>query len=322
MQLPLNPPVPPQLAKAAKELPAGEEWVYEPKWDGFRALIFVDGEEVYIQSRNGRPLRRYFPELTFPDGRYVLDGEIVVFSEDGRQDFDTLGQRLHPAESRVRMLARKTPAQFIAFDLLALNGASLLSEPQIRRHELLAEWLGRNQQMTSAGSIELTPTTDSPIDAQKWLQTGEGVVAKLKAAPYRPGERTGMLKIKRIRTIDAVVHGYRPGKEAATVGSLLLALYDDQGALHGVGHCSGLSRSEKRKLIGKLKPFETGNRGGGEPSRWQSARDLEWIELRPELVVEVSFDHVSNNRIRHGTTLVRWRDDKPASECLMEQLKN
>jgi ATP-dependent DNA ligase len=312
MALPLTPPVLPQLARTAKALPAAGDWSYEPKWDGFRAIAFVDGGDVYLQSRNGRPLRRYFPELEFPAGRYVLDGEIVLFDEHGRQDFDALGQRVHPAESRIRMLAERTPTRFIAFDLLAHDDDALLELPQRERRARLEALV--------AAPVDLTPTTTDPAGAQEWLEGAEGVVAKQLDAPYRPGERTGMLKIKRVRTIDAVALGWRPGKEEGTVGSLILGLYDDDGELRPVGHTSGFSAKEKRELPARLAPYETGKRGHGDPSRWASERELEWIELRPELVVEVTFDHTSNDRIRHGAKIARWRDDKPPSECRMDQL--
>jgi ATP-dependent DNA ligase len=312
MALPLTPPVLPQLARTAKALPARAGWSYEPKWDGFRAIAFVDGDDVYLQSRNGRPLRRYFPELAFPAGRYVLDGEIVLFDEHGRQDFDALGQRVHPAESRIRMLAEKTPTRFIAFDLLAHDDDALLELPQNERRARLEALV--------AAPVDLTPSTTDPDGAQQWLEGAEGVVAKQLDAPYRPGERTGMLKIKRVRTIDAVAVGWRPGKEEGTVGSLILGLYDDTGELRVVGHTSGFSAKEKRELPARLATYETGKRGQGDPSRWSSDRELEWIELRPELVVEVTFDHTSNDRIRHGAKIARWREDKPPAECRMEQL--
>jgi ATP-dependent DNA ligase len=313
MTLPLAPPLLPQLSRSAKTLPTGEGWCYEPKWDGFRTIVFVDGGDVHLQSRNGKPMRRYFPELDFPEGRYVLDGEIVLFDEDGRQDFDALGQRIHPAESRIRMLAEQTPTKFIAFDLLAEDDEVLLELPQRERRARLEALV--------ADPVDLTPATSDPEDAEEWLRgTGEGVIAKQSSAPYRPGERVGMVKIKRVRTIDAVVVGWRPGKEEGTVGSLILALYDEQGEIRVVGHTSGLSAKEKRALPAKLAPYETGERGHGDPSRWAADRELEWISLRPELVVEVTFDHTSNNRIRHGTKLVRWRDDKPPAECRFEQL--
>jgi ATP-dependent DNA ligase len=313
MALPLSPPVAPQLAKSAKELPAGDQWVYEPKWDGFRALAFVDGDQVYLQSRNGKPLTRYFPELRFPPGRYVLDGEIVLFDAEGRQDFDALGQRVHPAESRIRMLAEATPTRFVAFDLLAHEDEVLLELPQ---HERRA----RLEALVDA-PVDLTPATADPAEAQPWLQGAEGVVAKDREAPYRPGERIGMVKIKRIRTIDAVVMGWRPGKEEGTVGSFILGLYDDDsGDLRVVGHTSGFTAKQKRELPAKLAPYETGKRGMGDPSRWANDRELEWIELRPELVVEITFDHTSNDRIRHGAKIARWREDKPPRECTRDQL--
>ncbi len=314
MALPLKPPLLPQLARPAKKLPTGEGWAYEPKWDGFRAIVFVDGADVYLQSRSGKPLRRYFPELSFPEGRYVLDGEIVLFDEQGRQDFDALGQRIHPAESRIKMLAEQTPTRFVAFDLLALDDESLLSLPQAERRDRLESMI--------APPVELTPATEDPAEAEPWLHGAEGVIAKRQDAPYAPGERVGMHKIKRIRTIDAVVMGWRPGKEEGTVGSLILGLYDDAGKLRTVGHTSGISAKQKRELVQTLAPYETGERGMGDPSRWNNARELEWIELRPELVVEVTFDHTSNDRIRHGTTLKRWRDDKAPTDCKMEQLQS
>jgi ATP-dependent DNA ligase len=312
MTLPLAPPLLPQLARSAKALPSGDGWAFEPKWDGFRAIAFVDGGDVYLQSRNGRPLTRYFPELAFPDGRYVLDGEIVLFDDQGRQDFDALGQRIHPAESRIRMLAEQTPTRFIAFDLLAEGDESLLELPQHQRRSRLEKLID--------APVDLTPVAFDQDGAQEWLQGAEGVVAKELAAPYRPGERTGMLKIKRVRTIDAVVMGWRPGKEEGTVGSFILGLYDENGELRTVGHTSGFSAKEKRELPAKLKPYETGERGMGDPSRWASDRELEWIELRPELVVEINFDHTSNDRIRHGAKISRWREDKPPTECRTDQL--
>jgi ATP-dependent DNA ligase len=314
VSLPLSPPVLPQLAKTAKALPTGEGWAYEPKWDGFRAIAFVDGTDVHLQSRNGRPLSRYFPELLFPEGRYVLDGEIVLFDAEGRQDFDALGQRIHPAASRIKMLSEQTPTRFIAFDLLAVDDDVLFELPQAQRRDRLTALV--------AAPVDLTPTTEDPAEAEPWLQDAEGVIAKRQDAPYKPGERVGMSKIKRVRTIDAVVMGWRPGKEEGTVGSLILGLHDADGKLRVVGHTSGLKAKEKRELPAKLAPYETGERGMGDPSRWNNERELEWIDMRPELVVEVTFDHTSNDRIRHGTKILRWREDKKPSECSMEQLKS
>lgn len=321
MALPLSPPIAPQLALSRKALPEGEGWAYEPKWDGFRALAFVDGDDIFLQSRTGKPLRRYFPELDFPAGRYVLDGELVILGEDGREEFDALQSRLHPAESRIRLLAERIPARFRAFDLLAEGDEALLKMPFGERRERLERLVARQggRAKARAGSIELTPLARSPGDAGPWLEGGEGVVAKRLDAPYRPGERKGMVKVKRVRTADCVVVGWRPGKEAGTVGSLILGLYDG-GELRVVGHTSGFKAAEKRALRERLAPYETGERGSGDPSRWDAGRDLEWVSLRPELVVEVSFDHVSAGRIRHGTKILRWREDKAPRECTFDQL--
>ncbi len=314
MTLPLRPPIEPQLARSKAELPEGERWAYEPKYDGFRAIAFVDGDQCMIQSRSGKPLSRYFPELSFPPGRYVLDGEIVIDGEDGTQDFGALQQRIHPAASRIQMLAEETPSRYVAFDLLARDDEVLLERAYAQRRETL-EGLG-------LPGIDLTPTTRSRQDAEPWLLSGEGVVAKEVGAPYSPGKRVGMVKVKRVRTIDAVVVGYRPGKEAGTVGSLILGLYDADGRLHVVGHSSGIRAAEKRALVDRLAPYETGQRGHGDPSRWKNEKDLEWIELRPELIVEVTFDHASGGRIRHGTKILRWREDKRPQECSIEQMRS
>ncbi len=310
--LPITVPTLPQLAKSAKALPTGEGWVYEPKFDGFRCIAFVDGEEVVLQSRNGRDLTRYFPELSFPPGRYILDGEIVVDGPDGETDFDLLGQRIHPAKSRVDMLAEKTPARFIAFDALAVDDEVLLDLPLTQRRARLERIV--------AAPVDLAPVVDTPGEAEGWLHTAEGVIAKRSEATYRPGERVGMVKIKRVRTIDAIVRGWRPGKAEGTLGALILGLYDENGKLREIGHSSGFTAKEKRELPDRLAPYETGERGSGEPSRWSSGRDLAWIALRPELVVEIAFDHMSNGRIRHNAKVLRWRDDKPPAECTLDQL--
>jgi ATP-dependent DNA ligase len=310
--LPLKPPIEPQLARSGKELPLGEQWSYEPKFDGFRAIAFVDGDDVVIQSRGSKPLGRYFPELSFPAGRYVIDGEIVIDAGDGGQDFGALQQRIHPAASRIAMLAEETPARYVAFDILAEGDEELMGLP-------FAERRTRLETLTKLG-IGLTPLTEEPSETEPWFATGEGVVAKELTAPYRPGQRKGMVKVKRVRTIDAVVVGYRPGKEEGTVGSLILGLYDTDGDLHVVGHSSGLRAAEKRKLVETLAPYETGQRGHGDASRWKSEKDLEWISLRPELVVEVTYDHMSGGRIRHGTRILRWREDKPPRECRLDQM--
>jgi ATP-dependent DNA ligase len=300
----------PQLARAAAELPVGEQWCYEPKYDGFRALVFKAGDDFQIQSRGGKDLRRYFPELRFPAGNYVLDGEIVIEGEAGGQEFGALQQRIHPAASRIERLAAELPATYIAFDLLAQDGESMLELPFAARRERLGRLSG----------VRVTASVSDPAEAEPWLASGEGVVAKRLDAPYAPGKRTAMVKVKRVRTIDCVVVGYRPGKEPNTVGSLILGLYEPDGALRPVGHSSAFTAKRKRELIGELAPYETGARGSGEPSRWTADRELEWVELRPELVVEVKVDHVSDGRIRHGTKIVRWRDDKPPRDCGVEQL--
>lgn len=322
MALPLKPPIKPQLALSRKELPEGEGWAYEPKYDGFRAIAYVDGDDVYLQSRGGKPLRRYFPEVKFPPGRYVLDGELVIIDTAGREQFDALQNRLHPAESRVKMLAEQTPALFRAFDLLAEDRRKLTSVPFAERREaletLIAAAPGRKK--TASGSVEVTPLTTSPKKTEPWLLGGEGVIAKELDAIYKPGQRKGMVKVKRVRTIDCVIVGWRPGKEEGTVGSLILGLYENGGRLRPIGHTSGLKAKEKRELVKTLKPYETGEKGSGDPSRWDADRELEWYELRPELVVEVTYDHTSGGRIRHGSKIVRWRDDKDPRDCKFEQL--
>ncbi len=318
MTLPLEPPIKPQLALSRKELPEGEEYSYEIKLDGFRCLAFVDGDEVFLQSRSGKTLGRYFPELmTLPAGRYVLDGEIVVRDADGREDFDALGQRIHPAVSRIERLSVETPARYVAFDLLARDDTALLDLPFTERRAALERLLVGGE--FADVPIELMQTAETAEEAAVWLEHEEGAIAKERSAPYRPGERKGMVKVKRVRTIDTVLVGWRPGKEPDTVGALILGLYDGD-ELRVVGHCSGLSASEKRRLVGFLAPYETGERGSADPSRWSSGKDLEWVGLRPELVIEIDFDHVSAGRIRHGAKLRRWRDDKPPAQCTFDQL--
>ena len=312
MALPLSPPLEPQLARSRTALPDDEGWCYEPKYDGFRALAFVDGEDVYLQSRGKKPLRRYFPELRFPAGRYVLDGEIIIGDPEGTQDFDALQNRLHPAESRVKMLAESSPSTFVAFDLLARDDKALLDLPLTKRRQALEKVV--------ADPVLLAPSVPAAGEAEKWLHSAEGVIAKRLDAPYAPGKRDNMVKVKRVRTMDCVVVGWRPGKEEGTVGSLILGLYGKDKKLHVIGHTSGLKAAQKRALVGELAPYETGERGHGDPSRWATERELEWISLRPELVVEVSYDHVSGGRIRHGTKLLRWREDKPPKDCTLDQM--
>jgi ATP-dependent DNA ligase len=351
VSLPLEPPFAPQLARGKASLPTGGGWSYEPKWDGFRAIAFVDssvpvggpttttsstdmsaaapsegatagGASLVLLSRGGKPLQRYFPELRFPPGRYVLDGEIVVDPDgvdgDSAPDFDALSQRIHPAASRIAKLSAEVPARFVAFDLLAVGDEPLLDRPFAARRDALERFLARAEFADS--SVALTPAVRTPEEAEGWLQDTEGVVAKELDAPYLPGERKGMVKIKRKRTIDAVVQGWRHGKEEGTVGSLILALYTPEGELRTVGHCSSFTAKRKRELVEELAPYGTGEVIAGEPSRWKSDKELEVNALRPELVVEVSFDQVSAGRIRHGTKLERWRDDKPPEACTIDQL--
>lgn len=303
-------PIEPALARGAESLPLGPQWAYEQKYDGFRAIAFVDGEALVLQSRGAKDLRRYFPELSFPPGNYVLDGEIVIDAAGGGEAFGSLQQRIHPAASRIERLAAEIPASYVAFDLLSRDGVGMLDLPFAQRRAALEsiEGIRRAELVHDAG------------DAEHWLLDSEGVVAKRLDLAYAPGKRTAMVKVKRRRTVDCVVIGYRPGKEVESVGSLILGLYDDAGALRPVGHSSAFTAAEKRALRAALARYETGRSGSGEASRWTADRDLEWVELRPELVVEVSYDHVSDGRIRHGTKIVRWREDKAPRECRVEQL--
>jgi ATP-dependent DNA ligase len=312
LTLPLEPPIKPQLALTRKTLPAGDEWAYEQKLDGFRAIVFVDGAEVYVQSRGGKALARYFPELEFPPGRYVLDGELVIHDADGNVEFDALQSRIHPAESRINLLAREIPAHLVAFDLLAEGREALLERP-------FAERRGRLEGLLGGTGVKLSALSRDTAQAEEWLRRTEGTMAKQLDAPYLPGKRKGMAKVKRERTIDCVVMGWRPGKEEGTVGSLILGLYDD-GELRSVGHISGFTAETKRALRALLEPLETGESGTAEPSRWTGGRDLQWVALRPELVIEIGYDHAAAGRIRHGGRFHRFRDDKDPRECRFEDL--
>jgi ATP-dependent DNA ligase len=308
LTLPLEPPIKPQLALTRKELPLGEEWAYEQKLDGFRAIVFVDGEDSYIQSRGGKALARYFPELSFPAGRYVLDGELVIRDADGQIEFDALQSRIHPAESRITLLSKEIPAGLVAFDLLAEGDEALLEAPFRERRERLERLLDGTTTERDGTTVETSVLSRDPEQAEEWLRHTEGTMAKQLDAPYIPGKRKGMAKVKRERTIDCVV-----------MGSLILGLYDD-GELRSVGHISGFSHETKRSLRSLLEPLETGEAGTAEPSRWTGGRDLEWVALRPELVIEVGYDHAAAGRIRHGGRFHRFRDDKPPEECLFSDL--
>jgi ATP-dependent DNA ligase len=330
------------LAQLVRELPNGDVWLYEPKWDGFRALVFWDGQELLIQSRDLRPLGRYFPELdrglrqNLPPG-VVVDGEVVIAGPRGL-DFDALLQRIHPAESRIKLLARTTPASFIAFDLLARDGHDLQAAPQLARRQALEEVLAQAQP-----PVYLTPATTNYDLAASWFERFEGagldgVVAKRRDGPYEPSQRS-MLKIKHQRTADCVVGGFRwnRGQQGTSVGSLLLGLYDGRGLLTHVGFTSTFKAAEKRELVKLLAPYRDGagqlgfdeGRGPSGPSRWSHGRDQDWEPVRPELVCEVAFDHWQGDlpdgeqawgRFRHGTTFLRWRPDKPPRQCTFEQL--
>ena len=336
MSLPVNPPIKPMLAKLQSEVPVGEEWVYEPKWDGFRAIVFRDREDVHIASRDQKPLERYFPELvpafrsSLPP-RCVVDGEVVVTGNEGL-DFDALLQRIHPAPSRIKLLSEQTPASFVAFDLLAFEDDDLRAESLTARRSKLLEGLD-NEAMPELGRgtrISTTPQSLDHDEAVLWLETLEeigldGIIAKRHDTPYVEGERV-MVKVKQRRTADCVVGGYRLSKSKDGIGSLLLGLYDDAGILHFVGHTSSFKAAERRQLLEQLRPLEggesfKGGRSPGGPSRWNAGRELNWVPLRPELVCEVSYDKMQSGRFRHASTFVRWRDDKKPSECTLDQVQ-
>jgi ATP-dependent DNA ligase len=332
MNLPLPLTFPPMEARSASTLPTGEQWRYEPKWDGFRCLAFRDGTSVELRSKSGQPLSRYFPEidaalLALGARRFVLDGELVV-PAGSSLSFDDLLLRLHPAQSRVRRLAEETPALFLVFDLLVdERGTSLASRSLDERRERLEKfakrYFGRDDR------VRLSPATDNARTARAWLagRSGlDGVIAKLRDAPYASGERTAMVKVKRLRTADCVVGGFRYATRGRAVGSLLLGLYDDDGLLHHVGFSSSFTAAQRAGLREKLEPLIkppgfTGRAPGG-PSRWSTARSAEWQPLAPKLVVEVQYDHFSGGRFRHGTKLLRWRPDKKPAQCTMDQVES
>ncbi len=317
-------------AESVPQLPRGTGWQYEPKWDGFRCLVFRDGARVVLQSKSGRPLGRYFPELVqailaLKPERFVLDGEIVIVSR-GRHDFDQLLQRIHPAASRIKTLAATTPARLMVFDLLEDATGNIASLPLAGRRPLLERFA--RKYFPRRGSLRLSPATKNLPRANRWLnQKGsflDGIIAKRLDFSYASGERTAMQKFKRIRTADCVVGGFRYAEGSPVLGSLLLGLYEDK-LLHHVGFTSSFSQEERRAMVKTVQPLIappgfTGRAPGG-PSRWSTKRSSEWKPLLPQLVVEVAYDHVTNDRFRHGTKFVRWRPDKAARQCTMEQIK-
>lgn len=317
-------------AQLVAQLPMGAQWQYEPKWDGFRCIAFRR-RNVELQSKSEKPLTRYFPELvaaleSVKAKRFILDGEIAV-SVKSRFDFDALLQRIHPAESRAQKLAHETPATYIVFDLLEdESGRALLHRPLRERRKLLEKFFQKH--LSGDARFALSPATSNPKQAQEWCNSSvgnvDGIVAKRVDLEYQSGDRFGMQKFKWMRTADCVVGGFRYGTNSPTVGSLLLGLYDDKGLLHHVGFCSGIKTTEKSSLTKKLEklispPGFTGRAPGG-PSRWSTDRSAQWKPLKPILVAEVQFDHVSGDRFRHGTRLLRWRPDKTPAQCRMSQL--
>jgi ATP-dependent DNA ligase len=347
MRLPFAPPLAPMLSTAAGALPDGEGWLFEPKWDGFRTLVFRDGDEVLLQSRDSRPMNRYFPELVAPlaaalPARCVVDGEVVIVGPRGL-DFEALLLRIHPAESRVKLLAGQMPASFVAWDLLALGDEDLREVPLAQRRQRLERVLA-----AAAPPVHLSPATRDRALAEDWFRRFEGagldgVMAKRLDEPYRPGERT-MVKVKHTRTADCVVAGFRWHKngQGTMVGSLLLGLYDDRGTLHHVGVTAAFPNAVRRQLVEELAPLRDnavedhpwrdwaaaqaeanarGQRMPGASSRWNRGKDLSWVPLRPERVCEVAYDHMQGDRFRHGAQLVRWRPDKRPQECRYDQLE-
>ncbi len=337
IHLPIQPPFPPMEAKLAATIPEGEEWLYEPKWDGFRGLAFRNGSEVVLQSKAGQPLARYFPELVqqlleLPQDKFVLDGEIVIIDK-GHLDFNSLLMRIHPAETRIRKLSQQTPTSFLCFDLLVDEaGKPLIDLPLAQRRERLMEFF---RKVPAELRIRPSPATRELKTATRWLREPgasgfDGVVAKLLGEPYHSGDRKAMQKIKRMRTADCVIGGFRyASKNAAQVGSLLLGLYDQEGKLNHVGFTSSFKAEERSPLLKKLQPLMKqkedepfGFSGGapGGPSRWSTERSTEWSPLSDHLVCEVQYDHFSGGRFRHGTKFLRWRPEKLPEQCTYEQV--
>jgi len=332
------PPVKPMLARSVPDIPTTDGLVFEPKWDGFRCIVFRDGDEVELGSRNEKPLTRYFPEVVaavkanLPE-RCVVDGEIVIAAGKGL-DFEALLQRIHPADSRVRMLAETTPASLIAWDLLAIDDESLLAEPFAVRRTRLERALA-----AAAPPVHLTPATDDPALAREWFTLFEGagldgVIAKPSGAPYEPDKRT-MFKVKHARTADCVVGAYRWHKSGPIVGSLVLGLYDDDGALHHVGVAASFPMARRKELVEELSPYLLDEGGehpwlgsdsaerapGGMPSRWNTGKDMSFVPLRPELVVEVAYDHMEGSRFRHTAQFRHFRPDRDPRSCTYTQLE-
>jgi ATP-dependent DNA ligase len=329
--LPIRPPFAPMEARSVETIPRGKEWQYEPKWDGFRCLVFRDGRSIELQSKSGRPFRRYFPELVeavaqLKPSSFVFDGEIVV--PEGRGfSFDSLLQRIHPAESRIKKLAAETPALLIVFDLLVdERGHEIHKLPLAERRPKLERFA--KQYLADAERFRLSPITTDRAKAESWLKGGagalDGVIAKRRDFTYRSGEREGMQKIKNLRTVDCVVGGFRYGTRSEHVASLLLGLYDNDGKLNHVGFTATIAKETRPALTEKLEklispPGFTGDAPGG-PSRWSTERSAEWKPLKPTLVVEVCYDHFSGGRFRHGTKLMRWRPDKAPRQCTYDQI--
>ncbi|MDG4785880.1 ATP-dependent DNA ligase [Micromonospora sp. WMMD1102] len=343
MELPINPPVEPMLARSVPKIPTGPGMSYEPKWDGFRCIVFRDGDEVELASRGGKTLTRYFPEVVAQARRQLptrcaVDGELVVIRRDGpdgepRLDFELLSQRIHPAASRVNMLAETTPADLVAFDLLAVGDESLVDRPYQERRARLVEEL-----RDVVPPVHVTQTTSDPETAARWFEIFEGagldgLVAKPADIPYEPGKRL-MFKVKHTRTADVVVAGFRWHKSGPVVGSLLLGLYDEAGTLHHVGVSASFTAARRVELLDELAPYRegveehpwvhgdhtAGQRIPGGPSRWSGTKSLEWVPLRPELVVEVGYDAMEGDRFRHTAQFVRWRPDREPASCGYDQL--
>ncbi|HXN08558.1 MAG TPA: ATP-dependent DNA ligase [Candidatus Acidoferrales bacterium] len=332
LHLPLQPPYPPMETLSVDAIPTGKEWLYEPKWDGFRALAFRDGDEIQLQSKNGLPLARYFPEViehlrALKAQRFVLDGELVI-RVGSQLSFEELQMRIHPAESRVRKLAQEHPATLLVFDLLVDQDGELLTERPLRGRRPKLEAFARR--FFTVPGIRLSKASTQRKVVDRWFAAVggalDGIIAKRLDCEYRSGDRKGAVKVKKLRTADCVVGGFRYATNAKVIGSLLLGLYDAEGKLNHVGFTSGLSDDQRKELVRKLKPLIappgfTGRAPGG-PSRWSTDRSEQWEPLKTKLVVEVSYDHVSDERFRHGTRLLRWRLDKAPRQCTMDQIEN